>query len=311
MKKTFWGYSIQEVDDNIGYLESQNIKLERQVKQLSSELEKAKNDLQNTQLNSEGSSEQTETAEKDRLISELEQKLSEAEKKNRELTSNSEELKAKINELSSANSAQENAAYDEVGKICQIAYADMHITKQKTKEHIEMFLKQFWKQWSAYEKQLAALSEQVKARQQEGRDSFISYADYILQTFGDMENSNRELDDNLSEIIGKKSKIEDSLNSLLSELDKDFDDERDIHDALPETETPDETETDDGKKYSILAAIKYFQKIHTDSETPSDAKAPQNAGVSANASPATETVYPNAKQDEMNISKEVNIRNII
>lgn len=310
MKKSFWGYSIQEVDDNISYLESQNIKLERQVKQLSSELEKAKNELQNIQLDADGSSEQTGSVEKDRLIAELEQKLTESEKKNQELVSSAEELKAKINELSSANLMQESVAYDEVGKICQIAYADMHITKQKTKEHIELFLQQFWKQWSAYEKQLAALSEQVKARQQESRDSFISYADYILQAFGDMENSNRELDNNLSEIIGKKSKIEDSLNSLLSELDKDFDDEKDVSEDSPETKIAEEVETDDKKKYSILTAIKYLQ-MHMSQESQSDDKVLRSENVAVNVSPAAETTYFDTKKDEMNISKDVNIRNII
>ena len=45
MKKAIWGYNIHEVDESIDYLETQNIKLEKQVRQLSEDLEKVRGEL--------------------------------------------------------------------------------------------------------------------------------------------------------------------------------------------------------------------------------------------------------------------------
>lgn len=312
MKKTFWGYSIQEVDDNIGYLETQNIKLERQVKQLATELQKAKEDLENAALNADHVTESADAAEKDRLIAELQQKLTESNRENQELTAQSEVLKSKIAELSAVNASREPITFDDIGDICKTAYTDMHVTKQKTKEHIQAFLEQFWQEWNTYEKQLLELSEQVKSQQQESKYSFISYADYILQVYGDMENSNRTLDHNLSEILNKKAKIEEGLTALLTELDKGFKDDDDLSaQSVDPQEKENESETEDDQKYLILDAIKNMGKKRLDQEPSTTATTPQSEAAEFKVIPILEKKQAETPKDEMNISQKVNIRNII
>lgn len=307
MKKSLWGYNIQEVDESICYFESQTIKLERQVKQLTAELNKAKTELE------EASILPTDVlnAEQDGTVAELREKLAQVENANKELTAQNAELTQRINEVSEKASA--NEPFESIGNICKLAYSDIHTSKQKAKESLESFLNDFWLEWKTYEKRLAELSALLDAKRNESRESFISYADYVLKVYGDMESTHNDFDGQISEIAKSKSKIENSLYTLLSELDKDFDTEdNSSNTVLEQQESPVKAETDpeSENKSLIIEAIKKLnerktadepQMIHGESEFKN-----QPVGITV-----SEQRLPDDRKGEMNISQKVNIRNII
>lgn len=305
MKKTLWGYSIQEVDETVGYLETQTVKLERQVKQLSEELDKTKKELETANT----SPEFLQDAENEDLIAELRQKLEKEENQNRELVMQNDALSNQLNSLSAE--VAEKDPFEMIGSICKQAYTDIHTSKQKSKECIESFLKEFWCEWKNYEVQLAELSEKLALKQHKSRESFISYADYILKVYGDIEESNSKFEKQFSEVVKSRSKIECSLNSILSELDKDIE----IND-VSENKTEDqfeeeiEKEMQEKSQISILGAI---QKLNENKEKVElqQANTEQKTENKSEEIPDAMAHISLASNDEVNISQKVNIRNII
>lgn len=305
MKKTLWGYNIQEVDETISYLETQNVKLERQVKQLSTELDNVKKELEEASAVSEIS----QNTEKDDLIAELRQKLETEENQNRELTLQNETLSNQINEISAEAAAKD--PFEKIGVICKQAYTDIHTSKQKAKESLEGFLKEFWDEWKNYEIQLTELSDKLAVKQQKSRESFISYADYILKVYGDIEDSNNSFETQFSEIVKSKSKIECSLNAILAELDKDVEMEDNLEmETENHFEQDVEKDVEDEPKSSILSAI---QKLN-ESKAADDSQRKSNEHETENQNAETTAFKSNIFErgkDEINISQKVNIRNII
>lgn len=307
MKKTIWGYNIQEVDETVGYLETQNIKLERQVKQLSAELDKAKKELEEKGTAADASL----ISEKDGLIAELRAKTEVAEAKSLELVSQNEALNKKISELTAEAAAKD--PFENIGSICRQVYTDIHNSKQRAKESIEDFLSEFWEEWKRYEAQLTDLSDKLAAKQQKSRESFISYADYILKVYGDIEESNSAFENQFAEIVKSKSKIECSLNSIISELDKDVEfigadqAEQDCTDEqIAESVSEKESEV------SILAAIRQMNESKAEAEAEEKAEAAEDETVSdAPSAAASAPQLSMVGKDEINISRKVNIKNII
>ena len=68
MKKSFWGYNVQEVDTNMELLESAKAKLEKKVKSLTEELDSAREELKETKESlAIGSSTNSGELEKNRI----------------------------------------------------------------------------------------------------------------------------------------------------------------------------------------------------------------------------------------------------
>lgn len=305
MKKTLWGYSIQEVDETVNYLETQTIKLERQVKQLTAELSKAQNELEEATA-----PEVTQDLEKDNLIAELRQKLEEAEGKNKELIAQNEALTGKVAEVTAEAAAKD--PFENIGNICKQAYADIHISKQKAKDCLEGFLQEFWTEWKNYEIQLNELSEKLSQKQQKSREAFISYADYILKVYGDIEDSNNSFETQFTEIVKSKSKIECSLSAILSELDKDLEIEDSLESEAEHRFEPScENAPEEESKISILAAIQKLNDSKISEETEVQPVGAALLPSNKSAETAAEVPVSAAGKDEMNISQKVNIRNII
>ncbi len=308
MKKSFWGYNVQEVDESVGFLESQNVKLERQVKQLTAELEKARGELEEASAAREDGQMPEGASENAELVAQLQQKLTDSEQEKQELSQKIASLNSRLSELSAAaEEPKEETTFDDIGNICKSAYEDMHIAKQKTKDNLKNFLDEFWQKWNSYEELLTELSRQNILKQQESKNSFISYADHILQVYGEMESSNRELDSHLAEIVERRTGIANELNGILTELDKDYDEEPEEEAEEEPEETVEEPEED---RFSILSTIRKLREsrivpIKTqEAEHPAEeAPAKENKGAEA-AEPAEE-------DDTPSISPNVNIRNII
>ena len=311
MKKSFWGYKPQEVDENIEFMEAQNLRLERQVKQLTAELDKTKKELEEANAAQIGAVDFDASAADPAVVDELQHKLAEAELEKLELSAKITSLDKKISEMTdAAETAKDGKDFDDVGNICRLAYEDMHTTKQKTKDYLTDFLDQFWQKWSNYENLFSELMEQVLERQKESKEKFISYADYVLQSYDDMEGSNRELDSYIAEIVERKNNIADDLNSIIAELDKSFENEDpqepEIDSAQAESDVSDEEEA----KHSILATVRKMR----DAKVAAKKKQEEAKAEKAEAAPVEKAEKPKRsenKEEPTSISPIVNIRNII
>jgi len=169
MKKAIWGYNIHEVDESIDYLETQNIKLEKQVRQLLEDLEKVRVELRLYEESANG--EDGADGENEKITAELRSELDslkiayersekEREKSERELERSEKERKSLSAEVSRLNSklAEEGTVFSDVGNICRLAYEDMHNAKLRAKENVENFLKIFWGEWEEYQRRVCDLS---------------------------------------------------------------------------------------------------------------------------------------------------------
>lgn len=243
MKKAIWGYNIHEVDESIDYLETQNIKLEKQVRQLSEDLEKVRGELRLYEESANGAD--GADGENEKITAELRSELdslkiayerseTEREKSERELERSEKERKSLSAEVSRLNSklAEEGTVFSDVGNICRLAYEDMHNAKLRAKENVENFLKIFWGEWEEYQRRVCDLSAEIKRRQQESRNFFIESADKILHVYGSMNQNNREFENGFSEIIDVKDSLQAKLEEFLARLEEDVrDDDVGIQDA--------------------------------------------------------------------------------
>lgn len=264
MKKAIWGYNIHEVDESIDYLEAQNIKLEKQVRQLSEDLEKARAE---TSLSVDSSDGEDKTGvENEKLIDGLRAELESVKLAYAQSEKERENLAGEIARRDS-KSAERGEMFSEVGNICRLAYEDMHNTKRKAKENIEEFLREFWNEWQRYQQQVCDLSEQIKRRQQESRNLFIESADQILHIYGSMKQNSQEFDVGFSEIMSSKGSLQSKLEELLDGLDEDVRAESEESLAAEEAAAGSPEPQKNEEAYSILRTIKAVHENKTYSET--------------------------------------------
>lgn len=303
MKKSFWGYNIHEVDENMDYLEMQNIKLEKQVKQLSADLEKAKTELEFSTAGTGNIDAVNEESEK--TINRLRTELDSVKTVYAQLKAENENLSAEIAQKN-AEATERSEAFTEVGNICRLAYKDMHRTKQKTRESLEDFLASFWEAWKKYQQQVYFLSEQIKFQQEESRKSFIESADQILQTYGSMEQKNQTFNAGLSEIADISDRLQSQLESLLAEMNdenKTGDKGADFSDTVSGT-TAENVVQEKIDTYSILQAIKTLSESRGLSE-------PYKEEILSEGKEEKADLPVRNLNEGFSISHKVNVRDII
>ena len=217
MKKSFFGYSVQEVDETIDYLESHNIRLEKQVRQLSADLDEANAKLSEMADLSDIKKINAENEEKiktlDEEIASLKNEISDLKSQNMSLT----------NELSQKSDVQEDSdsyAYDKVGSICRRAYEDMSNAKAEVRRSIEEFLESFWKEWHLHQERLHNLSSELKKQQEENRNYFLAKADNMLKIHEDLEKEHIRFASELDGDTGIETEIKTAISRVLNDLSK-------------------------------------------------------------------------------------------
>ena len=113
MKKSLWGYNVQEVDETMEYFEANQAKLNKKVKQLTEEMDSVRKELDG----------KNQTIEEQAQAHAQELQVAADEKAS---------LEAKIKELEAvvAEYDQTKDELDRVGEICKSAYEDMNQTKK-------------------------------------------------------------------------------------------------------------------------------------------------------------------------------------
>ena len=215
MKKNLWGYNVQEVDENIEYLESVNARLEKQIKQLTVELEAEKN-----RDPSCASADHAELAQAKGQLSALTSEVERLKNENKRL---SEQL----------NSAPSTDEFSHVGNICRSAYEDMAAAKENTRESLKTAIDTFGDNWALYQKRLSEISAQISNAQEASREAFLSAADEILGCYASFEQEHKNMTRQMQEIEHIKDELHKKLDVLLADADAGA--EENTVEAEPET----------------------------------------------------------------------------
>lgn len=238
MKKGIWGYSVQEVNESMDFLEEQNASLTRKVNKLTAELEQVQARLKEA---GEAQSEAPAFSEDHvRLAAQIER----LEKENKEWKARAEQAEARL--------AQRQDGADEleqVSAICRKAYADMSQVKQAMHQKMETVMAEFLSQWTESRDKMDRMYREMSDTRDTVKDSFITAADAILTRFDALEDDTRLLQEQLAAMDAAKDEVRLELEELLLPLEE-------TAPLLEETEDPDKNALPEEDKPAILRAIR-------------------------------------------------------
>lgn len=259
MKKSFWGYNVQEVDESMDLLESAKAKLEKKVKSLTADLESTREELAAART-------RLTDADTGSGSGELERKYRETEKEAASLRAEVVSLKSEVASLVQKNNqmAMQIASYDEqsmqnaveqAGDICRAAYEDMANAKANSKAVLERFLDSFWERFNQYERKIRELYEDIISVNEANREGFLAAADEILTNYSVIRKQDEIMNQRLEEVNALRDDVQKEMAAVLGELGR-----QEQADDQPEKETASDTEISGQKsRYAILdelAALK-------------------------------------------------------
>ena len=160
MKKSLWGYNVQEVDETMEYFEANQAKLNKKVKQLTEEMDSVRKELDG----------KNQTIEEQAQAHAQELQVAADEKAS---------LEAKIKELAAvvAEYDQTKDELDRVGEICKSAYEDMNQTKKSLRVSLTDFLEEFWKRWEGRLKKVEEMEKHLADINAQGKEEFLKFTE--------------------------------------------------------------------------------------------------------------------------------------
>lgn len=218
MKKTFWGYDVKAVDEELEKLEMQNYKLSQKVKRLENErndvnirMEEMADELKNAQAGTRG--DPKAKADLAALRAELEAAKAEAAQAKAQV----EQLQAEQAELKSK---------------------DPDAVKSMTRERMEQLLDTYAQGWAKSNDMLKRLLEEIAVSRERAREAFIVSADEILKNFDGIGNAVSEVAASVNAYEDKQSMLMTEFDDIFAMLDdKDESDDSSIED-IPEEDLP-------------------------------------------------------------------------
>lgn len=291
MKKSFWGYDPQEVDETVEYLEVSNAKLEKQIRQLNSELE---------ELRLKGES---AVHEQSAEVQDL-QKNGQLEERCVQLEAENEKLKADIKALSMRGTGESSRGeLEQASEICRAAYQDMAQARQKAKEKLEEFTCGFLDKWNDYQQKISTLTDEVQKTQEESREAFLIAADGILEKYSLIGRESETLQGCMGGLEEAQNDIRSQIDELLATMDAGEPEPSDVPEA------PYEQPQEEEQRYAVLRALHERKKDQPVACSPTEI-APPAEGKRVSALPSRETP-PSQQNDEIGIAIGVNTRNIV
>lgn len=239
MKKGIWGYSVQEVNESMEFLEEQNASLTLKVNKLTAELEQAQARLK------EADKAQSEVPDFSEAQARLSAQVERLEKENSEWKSRVEQAETRL-----AQRQDGVEELEQVSAICRKAYADMSQVKQAMYQKMETVMAEFLAQWTDSRDKMDRMYREMADTRDTVKDSFITAADTILTRFDALEDDSRQLQEQLAQMDTAKDEVRRELEELLLPLEETV--------SLPEEteETAKDVLPEDEDKPAILRAIR-------------------------------------------------------
>ncbi len=214
MKKSLFGYDVDEVNQNIEYYESQLETLTAKVSNLHAVIVSKDEIIKNLDNTSNKSVDvDVDVSSFKKKIATLESINKMSEDKNTELVNENENLKKQVAELKQISKGINDIT--EVGKICKEAYSDMALVKKKTRDAIGDYIGGFVEVTDGHNQEISAAIEEIKLARELAQDSFINSVEDILNKFNEMSATNDVLETALKNLAKTKNSIFDSVNEYL------------------------------------------------------------------------------------------------
>lgn len=218
MKKTFWGYDVKAVDEELEKLEMQNYKLSQKVKRLENErndvnirMEEMADELRNAQAGT--GSDPKVKADLAALRAELEAARAEAA-----------QAKAQVQQLQAEQA--------------ELKAKDPDSVKSLTRERMEQLLDTYAQGWAKSNDMLKRLLEEIAVSRERAREAFIVSADEILKNFDGIGNAVSEVAASVNAYEDKQSMLMTEFDDIFAMLDdKDESDDSSMED-IPEEDLP-------------------------------------------------------------------------
>lgn len=204
MKKSLWGYNVQEVDETIEYFEANQAKLNKKVKQLTEEMDSVRQELEGK----DKTIEQQSQAHADELKAAADEKAV--------LESKIAELEAKVAEYD-----QTKEELDRVGEICRTAYEDMNQTKKSLRASLTDFLGEFWKRWENRLKKVEDMEKHLADINAQGKEEFLKFTEKMLKQYQTIHNETEDFSKEVTDITTMKYEMQSELATIIRNLQID------------------------------------------------------------------------------------------
>ena len=204
MKKSLWGYNVQEVDETIEYFEANQAKLNKKVKQLTEEMDSVRQEFEG----------KNKKMEEQAQVHADEMKAAAAEKA--VLESKIAELEAKVAEYD-----QTKDELDRVGEICRTAYDDMNQTKKSLRASLTDFLGEFWKRWESRLKKMEDMEKHLADINAQGKDEFLKFTERMLKQYQTIHDETEDFSKEITDITTMKYEMQSELATIIRTLQID------------------------------------------------------------------------------------------
>lgn len=204
MKKSLWGYNVQEVDETIEYFEANQAKLNKKVKQLTEEMDSVRQEFEG----------KNKRMEEQAQVHADEMKAAAAEKA--VLESKIAELEAKVAEYD-----QTKDELDRVGEICRTAYDDMNQTKKSLRASLTDFLGEFWKRWESRLKKVEDMEKHLADINAQGKDEFLKFTERMLKQYQTIHDETEDFSKEITDITTMKYEMQSELATIIRTLQID------------------------------------------------------------------------------------------
>lgn len=236
MKKGFWGYRAQDVDDAMDLLESQNATLTKRNLHLEAELQELRTKLAELEA---GDAQETEAQE---AVQKLQGQMSSLELEKKSWRERAEVAEAQLTMLEARQNDLER-----VSAICREAYADMSAAKQHTREKMEESVEMFMRQWEAAQQEMQELFGEIGGLRENVREAFIAAADDILTRFDELSAESQGLQEKWRGMDAARTDILRQFDAVLDTLRDEVEPEQ--------VEAAAESAAQEAERPAILRAI--------------------------------------------------------
>lgn len=215
MKKSLWGYNVDEVNETIEMLESQNETLSAKLSNLTMQLATKNEQLEaltnQAQQAAQAPVENSEVAEK---LAKLEAETARLRETLRVSDAERDTLREENRRLA-GQVGQDQDELNEVGEICRSAYADMALIKRQTYEEVQAFVDEFVLQAEKSQKTMEGAMQEIRAVKESAVDAVVQAVEEILEKFDAISAETNDVESVFGHVDQVKSGLMERINALM------------------------------------------------------------------------------------------------
>lgn len=214
MKKSFWGYNIQEVDENIQYLESVNETLSKKVSKLTTELDEYKDKLESAEWNMPAFDDIGTASDNSADVHKLMETIDMLTEENNSLKQQNVSLHSRNTELES-----EVAELREASAVGSNGFADIQGARATVNEQLHDYVQAVLPEVQDKMALMEAAQKKVIEICAGARENFLDAADAILEQYDSFIGHVKENNEINGEYLGAtealRRELDDTIDTYL------------------------------------------------------------------------------------------------